>query len=369
MANPKRKIGHHYLRAIRKLRRSHAKSCKHTIELCNGDSSACRKTLVQGAPVITENISHFAYGPVPSRRLGKSLGINNIPAKACTYNCVYCQAGRTTSMPQESKIFYDPEDIQRDVRRHLAKTQTISECVDFLAFVPEGEPTLDLNLGREIDLLRPLDIPIAVITNSSLLWREDVRNELARAHWVSLKIDAVSESIWRKINRPHHSSRLTPILEGILAFADAFEGRLVTETMLIEGINDKTECVREIAEFLSKLQPSKAYLSVPTRPPAEKWVHKPSAQALNRAFQVFAEKIKRVEYLIGYEGDAFAFTGDVEKDLLSITAVHPMRHTAVQSFLSRAGASWAVVERLLAGGQLVISEYDGHTFYLRGMPR
>jgi len=314
---------------------------------------------------MTASTVRYSYGPVPSRRLGKSLGINNIPAKVCTYSCVYCQVGRTTQMQNDRRFFYEPEDIFRDVQHRLAKAKKASERVDYLTFVPDGEPTLDMNLGKEIILLQALEVPVGVITNSSLIWRNDVREELGKADWVSLKIDTVQEAIWRQINRSDKAIQLPLILDGILAFAKTFAGKLVTETMLVKGLNDNDDCIEEVADFLQKLQPDAAYLSIPTRPPAEKWVRGPGEAVLNRAYQFFAEKMKRVEYLIGYEGNAFAFTGDIEKDLLSITAVHPMREEAVRTFLSRAGSSWEVINRLLAQGDLAEAKHDGHTFYLR----
>jgi wyosine [tRNA(Phe)-imidazoG37] synthetase (radical SAM superfamily) len=315
--------------------------------------------------IMTASDIRYSFGPVPSRRLGKSLGINNIPAKACTYACVYCQVGQTTQMLGDRRIFYPPEDIFRDVQSRLAKAREASERVDYLTFVPDGEPTLDVNLGKAIMLLKALDVPVGVITNSSLLWREDVREELGRADWVSLKIDAVQEDIWRRINRPHKAINLSRILDGMLAFAKAFSGRLVTETMLIRGLNDNDDCMKGIAGFLQALQPSESFLSIPTRPPAQKQVRGPDEAALNRLYQILADKVKQVEYLIGYEGDAFAFTGDIEKDILSITAVHPMREEAVRSMLSLAGSSWELVERLVARGDLSETKYDGHNFYLR----
>jgi wyosine [tRNA(Phe)-imidazoG37] synthetase (radical SAM superfamily) len=135
--------------------------------------------------------------------------------------------------------------------------------------------------------------------------------------------------------------------------------------MLVAGINDSEEHLGAIAGYLSSLQPSTAYLSIPTRPPAEKWVHAPDEQALSRAYQTLSEKVERVETLIGYEGNAFAFTGDVEKDLLAITAVHPMRQDAVSDYLARAGAAWSAAQRLVADGELVEVQHGGHTFYLR----
>jgi wyosine [tRNA(Phe)-imidazoG37] synthetase (radical SAM superfamily) len=125
----------------------------------------------------------MTFGPVPSRRLGRSLGINNIPHKTCTYSCVYCQVGRTRRFQLERAEFYEPEAIAREVRKRTAKLRELGEGIDYLTFVPDGEPTLDLNLASTIELLKPLGIRVAVITNGSLLGREDVRATLMGADW------------------------------------------------------------------------------------------------------------------------------------------------------------------------------------------
>ena len=231
--------------------------------------------------------------------------------------------------------------------------------------MPEGEPTLDLNLGREIALLKSLRIPVGIITNSTLMFREDVREELGKADWVSLKIDAVQDQVWRAVDRPHGSLALTPILVGILGFAANFPGVLVTETMLVRGLNDGPGCLLETAEFISRLRPRTAYLGVPTRPPAEPDIQAPDEVALNQGYQIFFRSIQWVENLIGYEGNAFAFSGNIEKDLLDITAVHPMRAEAVDALLSKAGSSRATVDRLVARGDLLKTEYQGHMFFIR----
>ena len=314
---------------------------------------------------MSANNVQYSFGPVPSRRLQKSIGINNIPAKICSYSCVYCQVGRTTKMEDTRSFFYKPDDIFLDVQHRVAQAAEHSERVDYLTFVPDGEPSLDVNLGKEIILLKTLGIPVGVITNSSLLWREDVREELNMADWVSLKIDAVQKTPWLRIDRPHKALRLPLILEGIRAFAKDFSGRLVTETMLVKGFNDDDDSLKAVADFIHKVDPYRAYLSIPTRPPAERLVHGPDETTLNRAYQIFADTVKRVEYLIGYEGDSFAFTGDVQQDLLNITAVHPMREEAVRSFLTRAGSSWVVIDQLIAGGQITTTEHEGILFFLR----
>ncbi|HIH72407.1 MAG: hypothetical protein XD43_1698 [Thermococcales archaeon 44_46] len=308
----------------------------------------------------------IAFGPVPSRRLGKSLGINNIPDKVCSYACVYCQIGKTLRMEVKRRPFYPPELIFEEVKRKVEKAWERGERIDYLTFVPDGEPTLDANLGEEIEMLKSFNIPLAILTNSSLIWREDVRNDLLKLDFVSLKLDAVTEALWRKVDRPHKTLKLDKILEGILEFRRDFKGKIVTETMLIDGINYGDE-LKKIAEFLRELKPDMAYIAVPTRPPWEKWVKPAREDVINMAFHVFADAIgeERVEYLIGYEGNAFAFTGNVEEDILSITAVHPMREDALRELLKKANAGWDIVEKLIAEGKLIALEYGGKKFYMR----
>ena len=309
----------------------------------------------------------IVYGPVPSRRLGQSLGINNIPPKICTYSCVYCQLGRTMRMQLRREEFYQPEKLVSNVKARLAELKEKKESVDYMTFVPDGEPTLDINLGREIELLRPLGVKIAVITNVSLIWDADVRNALAEADWVSLKVDAASEKIWRRINRPHRDLRLEAIMDGMVEFSTRFTGTLATETMLIRGINDGRDEVEGIADLLETLSPDKSYIAIPTRPPAERWVRPPDESSINMAYQTLSRGLS-TEYLIGYEGNSFASTGDPEEDLLSITSVHPMREEGVEELLRKANSGWEIVKSLVHESKLVELEYEGKMFYMRKLP-
>jgi wyosine [tRNA(Phe)-imidazoG37] synthetase (radical SAM superfamily) len=309
--------------------------------------------------------SPFAYGPVPSRRLGRSLGINNVPPKSCSYSCVYCQVGRTPQGGIEPRTFQPPEELTRVVASRVHALRERGEAIDYLTFVPDGEPTLDRHLAEAIDGLRSLDLPIAVISNGSLTWREDARKALARADWVSLKVDAVDETLWRKINRPHPALRLDVVLDGMLHFAEEYEGELATETMLVEGVNDTDAAMEGVAAFVERLGPRAAYLAVPTRPPAEPWVHPPSEDAVNRAFQCLVARLPCVELLTEFEGTAFASAGDPAGDLLATVTVHPMREDAALDLLDRAGSGRAILERLVAEGRLRPVRYRDQTFYVR----
>ena len=306
-----------------------------------------------------------SFGPVPSRRLGRSLGVNHIPPKVCSYSCIYCQLGRTLKMQFERSEFYHPNDVCQEVEKRVTEMRKQNERIDFITFVPDGEPTLDINLGREITQLQSLGIKIAIISNGSLMWRKDVRNDILNSDWVSIKIDAVSESLWRKIDRPHRLLKHELIIKGIKDFAEIYPGELTTETMLIQGINDGFEEVEKVATFIADINPDKAYIAIPTRPPAEKWVKPPEESIINQTYQVFKEKIKQVEYLIGYEGNAFSSTGNIEHDLLNITSVHPMREDAVKQLLDKTGSNWHSIEKLIEKGKLKETEYRGKKFYIR----
>jgi wyosine [tRNA(Phe)-imidazoG37] synthetase (radical SAM superfamily) len=333
-------------------------------------SGKVAKILLISGMANLQDMKTLAFGPVPSRRLGRSLGINNIPPKKCSYSCVYCQVGKTHNITVDRQTFYKPEDLLRAVRRKIDEVTVRNERIDYLTFVPDGEPTLDLNISKEISSLKPTGLPTAVITNASLLWRDDVKEDLRKADFVSFKVDAVSEDLWRKVNRPHRDLRLNMVLEGIREFTEEFRGTVVSETMLIGNIDYGDEFER-IAEFLAELKRlNKAYIAIPTRPPAENWVKRAEEDVMNAAFQVFFKKLgaNRVEYLMGYEGNAFAFTGNVEEDLLSITAVHPMREEAVKKLLKKADADWQVVEKLLCENKLVELEYEGNTYCMRKLP-
>jgi wyosine [tRNA(Phe)-imidazoG37] synthetase (radical SAM superfamily) len=293
------------------------------------------------------------------------MGINNIPPKSCSYSCLYCQVGTTHEQIINPRSFYAPETVFQEVSRQLDEIRGNNEAVDYLTFVPDGEPTLDINLGRAIDLLKPLGVPVAVITNASLLWQQDVRAALGKADWVSLKVDSVNSAVWKQLNRPHHALHIDDVMAGIRRFAREYQGELVTETMLISGINDAKEDLEAVADFLADTGISSSYLSIPTRPTAERGLQAPSEASLNRCYQVMAAVLPRVEYLTGYEGDAFASSGDVCKDLLSITAVHPLRKSAVDELLKRANADWTVVEKLIASNDLKQVDYQGEHFYVR----
>ncbi len=305
------------------------------------------------------------FGPVPSRRLGMSLGINNIPPKVCSYSCLYCQVGKGDIKQITRQAFYEPDYLVDKVKSVLSKITDKQNYPDYLTIVPDGEPTLDINLRTLIDKLKLLKIPVAVITNASLINTPDVREDLLKTDYVSIKSDSFNSTIWKKINVPYKTLNLQDILQGIHLFSNEFQGNLVTETMLLKGINDTPEDLLNTAQTISTFNPDTAFISVPTRPTAYKKAAKPDEGTVTMAYEIFSKHIKNVELLTGYEGNAFASSGNFTEDILSITAVHPMREDAVMLLLNKSGKKKDVLLELIADNQIEKINYRGENYYLR----
>ena len=307
----------------------------------------------------------ISFGPVPSRRLGKSLGINNISAKkACSFSCRYCQLGITKKYSTMRKNYFEPNVIYSEVRKHLEKLKD-EDRPDYLTFVANGEPTLDMNLGESIQLLKQFNIPIAVITNASLLKYESVRRDLFHADWVSLKVDANNKTTWEAINWPMSWLNFEEYLDGMLQFAYSYNGKLVTETMLVQGLNDSPEITEQTSQLVAKLNPGTAYISIPTRPPAILSVKAPDEPVITEAFQTFSEKGINTELILGFEGTNTGYTGNAIEDIINICTVYPMREDTLQELLRKNCADHTILDTLVKGKYIKRVLYQSEAFYIR----
>jgi wyosine [tRNA(Phe)-imidazoG37] synthetase (radical SAM superfamily) len=307
----------------------------------------------------------ISFGPVPSRRLGKSLGINNIISpKTCTYDCVYCQVGKTLKKGIKREAYFKPEVIFEKVRQHLGRLNKESQP-DYLTFVSNGEPTLDINLGKSILLLKKLGFPVAVITNASLLFDESVREDLFKADWVSLKMDAADNDTWQKVNQPDPGLDFKKHLENVSHFISIYKGMLCTETMIIKGLNDSAEIFSNLAELIKTVNPYIAYLAIPIRPPSVKTAIPPDTEMMNMAWQIFNKSGIKTEFLTGFEGIETGFTGNIYEDILNTTAVHPLREDSLINLLKHDNADYEVVKSLIKQRLIQITVYNGKKFYLR----
>ncbi|MCD6289050.1 MAG: radical SAM protein [Anaerolineae bacterium] len=302
------------------------------------------------------------YGPVPSRRLGQSLGVDPIPFKTCNYNCVYCQLGRTVPMTNERRDFFPPEDILAEVQRAL-ETHAPGE-IDYITFVGQGEPLLYAGLGRLIRGIKELtEIPIALITNGSLLFMPTVREEAAAADVVMPTLDAADEETFRRVNRPWPSLHIAEIIEGMVAFREVFQGQLWVEVMLVKGINDSEEVLSGIARALERIRPDQVHLNVPIRPPAEEWVEPPDEEGLIRATAILGE----VAPIITPAEGSFGLAEDMPLDeaVVEIIRRHPMREEKVKETLSRftSGQVHEMLTALERSGQARRRVYRGQVFW------
>jgi wyosine [tRNA(Phe)-imidazoG37] synthetase (radical SAM superfamily) len=300
------------------------------------------------------------FGPVQSRRFGMSLGINHLPPKVCSYACVYCQLGRTNFLTILPANFSQPDEIYRAVKNRL---EELADPPDYLTFVSNGEPSLDTSLGKAIELLKCLDIPIAVISNASLLWKAETRSQLMQADAVSLKVDAVEKIAWRRINRPHGRLKLEQVLQGTKDFAQKYKGRLLTETMLVKGINTSPEQIEACAKFIAGLQPEMAYLALPLRSPAEDWVEAPSEQDITRAQRIFSEHFSRCALMADLPETGLSASDDPLQSLLNTIKVHPMEETEVRAYMRENHIAAERLEELVQGKQIQASDHRGKTFY------
>jgi wyosine [tRNA(Phe)-imidazoG37] synthetase (radical SAM superfamily) len=307
----------------------------------------------------------LVFGPVPSRRLGRSLGINNIPFKTCSYSCKYCQLGRTNKLSIRRKEFISPEEIFNEANTFVESLRKMCEPIDYVTIVPDGEPTLDCNLGETILRLRDLGIKIAVICNSSLIDDDQVKKDLEHADLVSFKVDTAEQDIWKNVNCPHGKLSLEGIKHGLVEFASTFKGTLVTETMLLQNCNDSFSSLVKTADFIRRLNSDKSYILIPTRPPAVDSVQVPSIEKLVAVYRFFRGEVGETELIINNEGKNFSFINKVEDELLGITSVHPMREDAVAEYLKKSNNSWQVINNLIKKNLLKEVEYQRNKYYVR----
>jgi wyosine [tRNA(Phe)-imidazoG37] synthetase (radical SAM superfamily) len=211
-------------------------------------------------------MSHL-FGPVPSRRLGRSLGLDITSYKTCTFDCVYCQLGRTTNKTVQRREYIAKDSILHELRDFLAEG---GADTDYITFAGSGEPTLHSGIGEMINAIKTLtDIPVAVITNGSLLFREDVRDDLLNADLVLPSLDAATTSVFRAVNQPHESLSVDRIIEGLRMFREVFEDEFWLEVMFVRGVNDGTDEIAALSDAISVIDPDRVQLNTVVRPPCE----------------------------------------------------------------------------------------------------
>lgn len=304
----------------------------------------------------------YVFGPVPSRRLGQSLGIDPVPLKTCNWNCVYCQLGRSVPLTNEQREYYPREDMLVEIEQALAAHKPGE--IDWVTFVGSGETTLHASLGwliREVKALTSL--PVAVITNGSLLYLPEMRLELSPADAVLPSLDAGNAILYRKINRPHPEVNFMRLVEGLIAFRSEYQGKLWVEVMLIRDLNDTEPALLEIAAALERIQPDEVHILLPDRPPAETWVQPPGKDGLLRARAILGN-IARVIHPASGSFDLSGAESLVDA-VVGIITRHPMREEELVETLKHYSPTEVVItlSALEKSGRAQVVERYGTRFW------
>lgn len=262
----------------------------------------------------------YIFGPVPSRRLGMSLGVDIVPFKTCTFDCVYCQLGVTTDKSVQRQA-YVPRTKVIDELRTVLDNET--GRVDFITFSGSGEPTLNSEIGEMIHETKSFtDVPVAVLTNGSLLYREDVRADLSEANLVVPSLDAITGNVLAKVNRPHKD--LTPelLLGGLKKFTEEFSGKVWLEIMFVKGMNDAPEEVKRAADLARGLKVDKIHLNTVARPPAEDFAMGITAEEMRDIASMFDS---RVEVIADFSKQVKSVVHgeDIENEMLALLKRRP----------------------------------------------
>jgi wyosine [tRNA(Phe)-imidazoG37] synthetase (radical SAM superfamily) len=305
---------------------------------------------------------NYVFGPVPSRRLGQSLGIDTIPLKTCNWNCVYCQLGRSVPLTNERREYFPCADILSEVEQALSTS--LPGAIDWVTFVGSGEPTLNSGIGRLIRQVRALTrLPVAVITNGALLYRPEVRGDLASADAVLPTVDAGNPRLYRKINRPHPEITFERLVDGLSIFSRTYRGQLWVEVMLVRGLNDTEEALREIAVVLKTIRPEQVHINLPVRPPAEARVQPSDEAGVQRAQAILGDIAQVVRPPM--PGEQVTTGDDLATTALGIITRHPMQEKELFALLGH----WspcevhAALDNLVVDGKAQVVERYGARFW------
>jgi len=300
------------------------------------------------------------YGPVPSRRLGVSLGIDPIPKKVCTLDCVYCEVDKTSMKTLERKEYVSADAILAELREYLSHDHV---SLDFIAFSGSGEPTLNSKLGYMIKEIKKIsNIPIAVITNGTLLWRQDVREELLPADLVMPSLDAASEEIFTKVNHPAKGLTLEMVLDGLVKFRRDYSGPIWLEILIVKNVNDKEDEYYRLAEAVKKINPDRVQLNTVVRPPGFG-----NAQPVNKA------ELQKLQQIIGPKAEIIAifnrqtnkaYREDIEDSLIELLTIRACTiDEMVESMGIHRDELLKYLELFQEDGRLQKIQFEGKTYY------
>jgi wyosine [tRNA(Phe)-imidazoG37] synthetase (radical SAM superfamily) len=315
---------------------------------------------------MSSNLVRHVYGPVPSRRLGRSLGIDLVPLKTCTYDCVYCQLGRTTTKTIERRRYVAVDEVLDELERALGA----GDAPDYISLAGSGEPTLNEGLGELIGRIKELtDIPVAVLTNGSLLWMSEVRDALMSADLVLPSLDAGDELMFRYVNRPHEGISFDAVVEGIIEFTRRFQREVWLEVFLLAGVTGIPSEARKIAALVRWIGPARIQLNTVSRPPAEQ-----------SAVPISTKQMRDLAVLFSGTVD---FIRESRRGETAVTAAHKARASDILALLRRrpctledvsmglgihCAEALKYLEKLMAAAKVETVVAGGRTFYTVEVP-
>ncbi|SNR62516.1 radical SAM protein [Desulfurobacterium atlanticum] len=304
----------------------------------------------------------YIFGPVYSRRLGLSLGVDLVPYKVCSMDCVYCEVGRTTVKTLERKEYVPVKEVIKELGDFLSA----SPPVDFVTFSGYGEPTLNSKIGKVVKFLKGEipDIPIALITNSSLLWQKDVLNDIREMDLFLPSFDAASDTVLKKINRPVSAISVELLKKGLLNLKKETEGKIWLETLFVEGLNNNKDEILKIGEFVHYLEPDRWQINTVDRPPA--YNSKPLSY----------EELEKIKEMVKYPAtdiivrksteNRSSFTSDFKREILDLVNRRPCPIKEISDALGVLQEDVEkAVEELLREGRVFKVKF-GNVFYLKG---
>lgn len=304
-------------------------------------------------------MASYIFGPVPSRRLGLSLGVDLIPPKTCTFDCLYCQVGKTTCKTTEAGDFVPIEQVIEEIERKLRSVRP-----DYVTLAGSGEPTLNARIGQVIEAIKGMsEVPVALLTNGSLLWNDEILKRVLGADVILPTLTSVNETTFREIHRPHHDLRLDKIMEGLRRLCDLYEGQVFLEVMLLAGINDTERELEQLKRAIDQIPVEKIQLNTVVRPPTDS-----RAIALDR---------KRLEEIMHYMGQKAEIIADVPlkhegkndsshvEDLLAMIGRRPLRAVDASRALGLPSDEVQdLIRGLLLKGLICGQDHDGEVFYV-----
>jgi wyosine [tRNA(Phe)-imidazoG37] synthetase (radical SAM superfamily) len=252
----------------------------------------------------------YIFGPVPSRRLGRSLGVDLVPFKTCTFDCIYCDLGRTTHKTITRQAYVSSEEIQGELELN---SSVLEKKPDYITLSGSGEPTLNTDIGEIVQRIKEItSIPIAILTNSSLLSSKEVRKDLSEGDVVLPSLDAITPALFEYINRSHQSLKIEEIISGLIQFRKEYRGQIWLEILFCRGVNDGNEEVEKFKGVIEKIEPDRVQLNTPVRPPAEDFVFPLTSVQLEEIRERLGDKAEIISEFTAPLGEEFNSLKDTE---------------------------------------------------------